>query len=77
MSMKIIRGLLASSVMFACATPVLASDGTISFTGAITAASCKITAGAGTAVAGEAGKPVLNADLGPVSMSWLRDGYVG
>lgn len=77
MSMKIIRGLLASSVMFACATPVLASDGTISFTGAITAASCKITAGAGTAVAGEAGKQIINVDLGTVSMSSLGDGSVG
>ncbi len=77
MSMKMIRGLLASSVMFACSTPLLAADGTISFTGAITAASCKITAGAGTSVSGEAGKQIINVDLGIVSMSSLGDGSVG
>lgn len=45
----------------------MAADGTINFTGNITAASCSITGGAGTSVTGEKGKQDIAVNLGTVS----------
>lgn len=45
----------------------MAADGTINFTGNITAASCSITGGAGTNVTGEKGKQDIAVNLGTVS----------
>lgn len=77
MSMKMIRGLLASSVICVFSAPAMAADGTISFTGAITAASCKVSAGAGSEVSGGVGNQVINVKLGTVSMDALGDGSAG
>ncbi|WP_260436074.1 fimbrial protein [Burkholderia sp. Bp9143] len=45
----------------------MAADGTINFTGNITAASCSITGGAGTNVTGQKGKQDIAVNLGTVS----------
>lgn len=74
MSMKLIRGLLASSMVCVFATPAMAASGTIHFTGAITAASCTISSGAGTQVSGAPGKQVINVELGTISMDSIGDG---
>ncbi|RKU03952.1 type 1 fimbrial protein [Burkholderia sp. Nafp2/4-1b] len=52
--------------MFAAGS-AMAADGTINFTGTITAASCTITGGAGTGVTGEKGKQTIDVNLGKVS----------
>lgn len=52
--------------MFAAGS-AMAADGTINFTGNITAASCSITGGAGTNVTGEKGNQDIAVNLGTVS----------
>ncbi|OOV91063.1 fimbrial protein [Pseudomonas sp. MF4836] len=59
----ITASLLASSVM--------ASDGTLKFTGDIVAASCAITGGSGTSAGTENGKQIINVPMGKVSMDSL------
>ncbi|WP_368668942.1 MULTISPECIES: fimbrial protein [unclassified Pseudomonas] len=74
MSIKMIKQLLATSVICAFATSAMAADGTISFTGEITSASCVISAGGGTTVGGSAGKQEIEVKLGKVSMDSLGSG---
>ncbi|WP_175022751.1 MULTISPECIES: fimbrial protein [Burkholderia] len=63
---KKILALAAVAGMFAAGS-AMAADGTINFTGNITAASCSITGGAGTNVTGEKGKQDIAVNLGTVS----------
>lgn len=70
MSIKMIKQLLATSVICAFATSAMAADGTINFTGEITSASCVVSPGAGTV--GE--KQVIDVNLGKVSMDSLGSG---
>ncbi|PFH19502.1 fimbrial protein [Burkholderia sp. JKS000303] len=63
---KKILVLAAVAGMFAAGS-AMAADGTINFTGNITAASCLITGGAGTSVTGEKGKQDIAVNLGTVS----------
>ena len=63
---KKILALAAAAGMFAAGS-AMAADGTINFTGKITAASCSITGGAGTNVTGEKGKQNIDVNLGTVS----------
>lgn len=74
MSIKMIKGLLASSVICAFANSAMAADGTINFSGEIIAASCVASAGAGTTVGGTAGQQVIDVALGKVSMDSLGSG---
>lgn len=62
---KNILAIAAAAVSFAAAGSAMASDGTISFTGAITTASCSLTGGAGADV-GSNGKDI-KVNLGTVS----------
>lgn len=66
-----LRHLLASSIVGLFATSAMAADGTINFTGEITAASCSATAGAGTSVTGAKGNQVIDVKLGKVSIDSL------
>lgn len=52
---------------------VSAADGVINFTGSITAASCSVTAGAGTSVGGQAGSQTITVAMGAVSTDSLGD----
>ncbi|WP_285374157.1 fimbrial protein [Pseudomonas sp. lyk4-TYG-107] len=72
-----LRHLLASSIVGMFATSALASDGTIKFTGEITAASCSATQGAGTSVTGGKGKQVIDVKLGKVSIDSLNGAPTG
>lgn len=72
-----LRHLLASSFVGLFATSALAADGTINFTGEITAASCSATAGAGTSVSGAKGKQVIDVKLGKVSIDSLSGTPIG
>ncbi|MET3821958.1 MULTISPECIES: fimbrial protein [Burkholderia] len=63
---KTILAFAAVAGMFAAGS-AMAADGTINFTGNITAASCSITGGAGTNVTGEKGKQDIAVNLGTVS----------
>ncbi|WP_244107087.1 fimbrial protein [Burkholderia sp. BCC0419] len=63
---KKILALAAVAGTFAAGS-AMAADGTINFTGNITAASCSITGGAGTSVTGEKGKQDIAVNLGTVS----------
>ncbi|WP_244129992.1 MULTISPECIES: fimbrial protein [Burkholderia] len=57
----------AAVVGMVAAGSAMAADGTINFTGSISAASCSITGGAGTNVTGEKGKQDIAVNLGKVS----------
>lgn len=69
--MKSIKLLMLTSTLCAMANTAMAADGTINFTGEITAASCVASAGSGTSVGGSAGQQVVNVNLGKVSMDSL------
>jgi len=66
-----LKNVLAASVVGLLANSAMAADGTINFTGEISAASCSATAGAGTSIAGEKGKQNINVSLGKISMDSL------
>ncbi|MDR0240947.1 MAG: type 1 fimbrial protein [Burkholderia sp.] len=63
---KSILALAAVAATFAAGS-AMASDGTINFTGSITAASCSITGNTGANVSGEKGKQNIAVNLGKVS----------
>ncbi|RFD23996.1 fimbrial protein [Pseudomonas sp. GL93] len=69
--MKALKLLVLTSAMCALANNAMAADGTINFTGEITAASCVASAGAGATVGGSAGNQVVDVNLGKVSMDSL------
>lgn len=69
--MKPFKLLLLTSATCLMANHVLAADGTINFTGEITAASCVASAGAGSSVGGSKGKQIIDVNLGKVSMDAL------
>ena len=69
--MKAFKLLLLTSAMCALVNTAMAADGTIKFTGEITAASCVASSGAGTSIGGEAGQQVVDVNLGKVSMDSL------
>ena len=69
--MKSFKLLLLTSATCLMANQVLAADGTINFTGEITAASCVASAGAGSSVGGSKGKQIIDVNLGKVSMDAL------
>ncbi|OIN46427.1 fimbrial protein [Pseudomonas azotoformans] len=71
------RLILASSIVGLFATSAMAADGTINFTGEITAASCSATSGAGTSVTGAKGKQVIDVKMGKVSMDSLGGAPAG
>ncbi|WP_051939493.1 fimbrial protein [Pseudomonas alkylphenolica] len=50
----------------------VAADGTVNFTGEIIAASCSISAGAGTSVTGAAGDQVIDVKLGKISSNSIK-----
>jgi major type 1 subunit fimbrin (pilin) len=62
--------LAAIASLFATGS-AMAADGTLNFTGKITAASCSITGGAGSTVTGEKGNQNIAVDLGTVSADAL------
>lgn len=66
-----LKQILAASVVGLLASSAVAADGTINFTGEITAASCSVTAGAGTSVSGSKGNQIIEVALGKVSMDSL------
>lgn len=72
--MKAFKLLLLTSALSALANTAMAADGTINFTGEITAASCVASSGAGTSVGGSAGQQVVDVNLGKVSMDSLSSG---
>nr|WP_186354668.1 MULTISPECIES: fimbrial protein [unclassified Pseudomonas] len=65
------RHILAAAITALITTSALAADGTINFTGEITAASCKASSGAGTSVGGGAGAQVIEVPMGKVSIDSL------
>lgn len=67
---KKILALAAFATMFAAGS-AMAADGTLNFTGSITAASCSITGGAGSSVTGEKGSQNIAVNLGTVSADAL------
>ncbi|WP_230957167.1 fimbrial protein [Burkholderia cepacia] len=67
---KKILALAAFATMFAAGS-AMAADGTLNFTGKITAASCSITGGAGSTVTGGKGDQNIAVDLGTVSADAL------
>ncbi|POM16597.1 fimbrial protein [Burkholderia cepacia] len=67
---KKILALAAFATMFAAGS-AMAADGTLNFTGSITAASCSITGGAGSTVTGGKGDQNIAVDLGTVSADAL------
>ncbi|WP_225740291.1 fimbrial protein [Burkholderia cepacia] len=67
---KKILALAAFATMFAAGS-AMAADGTLNFTGAITAASCSITGGAGSSVTGGKGDQNIAVNLGTVSADAL------
>lgn len=67
-----LRHILAATITALVATSALAADGTINFTGEITAASCKASSGAGTSVGGQAGAQVIEVPMGKVSIDSLK-----
>lgn len=69
--MKAFKLLMLTSALCALANTAMAADGTINFTGEITAASCVASSGAGTSVGGGAGNQVVDVNLGKVSMDSL------
>lgn len=68
--------ILASSIVGLFATSAMAADGTINFTGEVTAASCAISAGAGTGVTGSTQK-VIDVKMGKISMDTLKNTQAG
>ncbi|WP_428555764.1 fimbrial protein [Pseudomonas edaphica] len=68
--------ILASSIVGMFATSAMAADGTINFTGQVTAASCGISAGAGTGVTGTTQK-TIDVKMGKVSMDSLKNTQAG
>ncbi|AJO78669.1 MULTISPECIES: fimbrial protein [Pseudomonas] len=66
-----LKQILAASIAGLLANSAMAADGTINFTGEITAASCSATAGAGTTVGGSKGDQNIDVALGKVSMDSL------
>jgi len=68
--------ILASSIVGLFATSAMAADGTINFTGEVTAASCGISAGAGTGVTGTTQK-VIDVKMGKVSIDSLKNSQTG
>ncbi|HBN8506514.1 TPA: type 1 fimbrial protein [Pseudomonas aeruginosa] len=65
------KSLLAAAVASLVVGNAMAADGTINFTGEITAASCNITGGAGTNVGGSKGNQTIDVNLGKVSIDAL------
>ncbi|AVK07401.1 MULTISPECIES: fimbrial protein [Pseudomonas aeruginosa group] len=65
------KSLLAAAVASLVVGNAMAADGTINFTGNITAASCNITGGAGTGVTGDKGNKIIDVNLGTVSIDAL------
>ncbi|MBV4482193.1 type 1 fimbrial protein [Pseudomonas fluorescens] len=65
------RHILAAAITALITTSALAADGTINFTGEITAASCKASSGAGTSVGGAAGAQIIEVPMGKVSIDSL------
>ncbi|HHW2506788.1 type 1 fimbrial protein [Pseudomonas aeruginosa] len=66
------KSLLAAAVASLVVGNAMAADGTINFTGEITAASCNITGGAGTSVGGGKGNQTIDVNLGKVSIDALN-----
>ncbi|AZC24607.1 MULTISPECIES: fimbrial protein [Pseudomonas] len=69
--MKAIKFLMIASTACVLANSAQAADGTINFTGEITAASCVASAGAGSSVGGGQGQQIVEVNLGKVSMDAL------
>ncbi|TKK37750.1 type 1 fimbrial protein [Pseudomonas fluorescens] len=68
---KFLKGIALMAVAGTLSASAIAADGTINFTGEITAASCKIDGGAGTSVGGGAGNQAIDVGLGKVSSDSL------
>mgnify|MGYP001074856594 CR=1 FL=1 len=64
---KNILAIAAAAVSFGAAGSAMAADGTITFTGAITTASCSLTGGAGASVSPGTGGQDIAVNLGTVS----------
>ncbi|NTY34963.1 fimbrial protein [Burkholderia diffusa] len=64
---KNILAIAAAAVSFAAAGSAMAADGTITFTGAITTASCSLEGGAGASVSPGTGGQNIAVNLGTVS----------
>ncbi|WP_369991499.1 MULTISPECIES: fimbrial protein [Pseudomonas] len=69
--MKAIQYLMLTSAACLLANTAMAADGTIKFTGEITAASCVASAGAGSSVGGSQGQQIVDVNLGKVSVDAL------
>jgi type 1 fimbria pilin len=68
-----LRSILAATTVGLITTSAIAADGKIEFTGEITAASCSVTAGAGTGITGNKGNAVIAVGLGKVSIDSLKN----
>lgn len=62
-----LRHILAVTVSGALASSAMAADGTINFTGEVSAVSCKLTGGPGSTVTGSQGAAKVDVSLGKVS----------
>lgn len=71
--MKTIKLFILSTAACVLSNNAMAADGTINFTGEITAASCVASAGSGSSVGGTKGQQVVDVSLGKVSMDALSD----
>ena len=68
---KPIKTLLAIATGF-IANAAVAADGTVNFTGEVIAASCSISAGAGTSVTGAVGDQTIEVKLGKISSNSFK-----
>ncbi|MBR8062423.1 type 1 fimbrial protein [Burkholderia ambifaria] len=74
---KNILAIAAAAVSFAAAGSAMAADGTITFTGAITTASCSLTGGAGASVSPGTGGQDIAVNLGTVSADSIGNAASG
>ncbi|AZD04547.1 fimbrial protein [Pseudomonas chlororaphis] len=68
---KLLKSIVSMAIAGAVSTSALAADGTIDFKGEIIAASCAISAGAGSSVGGSKGNQTIDVNLGKVSTDSL------
>ncbi|MNJ19594.1 Type-1 fimbrial protein, A chain precursor [compost metagenome] len=69
---KSIKAFLAITTTGFITSTAVAADGTVNFSGEIIAASCSISAGAGTSVTGAAGDQVIDVKLGKISSNSIK-----
>ncbi len=72
-----IKKMLVIAATTLVAGSAMAADGSINFTGSITAASCNVSGGSGTNVTGNKGNQIIDVGLGKVAIDSLGGGAGG